>query len=429
MLLRLARPLKALICVAVMCSFMLAQDTETSAIPEKAAAKQKEVARQKAAAKRKEDAKKRAASLRKLADRLEIRPGATIADIGAGKGLDSWVFADIVGDQGRVFSVEISEEDVMKLKDAAVSRELTQVRPVLGYSDTPNLPDTSVDMAFMHYVYHHLAKPREMLRSIWQSLKPGGYYVVVDRHKGTLVDWVPRADREKKHYWLAETTFMREAREEGFEFVGFGEQEWFAKNDTFVIIMQRPSTIEQSGHDPDPMPPIDVAVLNELLHESPQSDSRIAFVALGEGRKLIAPILKKHNGEVIDIVLEEWATRKDERPQVPQGVKLTSVLTEKGDPKLSADPLDAVFFLDTYHLLFHGKVLLPALRERLTDEGRVYVLDRQADEKISHREASHRRMIAAETVEQEMSEYGFALESSSALSSGLRFLQVYRKHP
>jgi SAM-dependent methyltransferase len=65
---------------------------------------------------------------------------------------------------------------------------------------TPNLPDNSVDLAFMHCVYHHLAEPREMLRSIWQSLKPGGCYVVVDRHKGTLVDWVPSADREKKHF-------------------------------------------------------------------------------------------------------------------------------------------------------------------------------------------------------------------------------------
>ena len=64
---------------------------------------------QKKAAKRKEDAKARAASLRKLADRLEVRPGATIADIGAGNGRDTWVFAEIVGQQGRVFAEEITQ--------------------------------------------------------------------------------------------------------------------------------------------------------------------------------------------------------------------------------------------------------------------------------------------------------------------------------
>ncbi len=421
-----------MICVALLFGFAFAQDTATKAKPEKAAAKQEEATKREAAEKRKEDAKKRAESLRKLADRLEIRPGATIADIGAGKGNDSWVFADIVGTGGRVFSVEISQEDVMKLKDEAASRDLLQVRPVLGQSDTSNLPDNSVDLAFMHYVYHHLAKPREMLRSLWRSLKPGGYYIVVDRHKGTLVDWVPRAEREKKHFWLAETTFIREAREEGFEFVDFGEQEWFAKNDTFVMIMQRPTGMERSGRDPDPMPPIDARWLDnvltaDMLTKEGQADSRIAFVALGEGRRLIEPIVQKYSGEAVDIVLEEWATQKDEQPESPRGVKLTSVLTENGDPKLSAEPLSTVFFLDTYHLLFHGDVLLPALHERLTDDGRIYILDRKADQQFSHREASHRRMIAPETVEQEMSEYGFQLESSPVPPSPLRFLQVYRK--
>jgi predicted methyltransferase len=380
------------------------------------------------AAVRKKEAKARAASLRRICDRLEIRPGATVADIGAGKGLDTWVFADIVGGEGRVFAVEISEADVVKLRSDAESRELPQVQAVLGKSDTPELPANSVDLAFMHYVYHHLAKPREMLRSIWQSLKPGGYYVVVDRHKGTLVDWVPREVREKKHHWLAETTFVREAREEGFLFVDFAEKQWHDNKDTFVLIMQRPTQDVPAGRDPDPMPPIDQSVLRELLPADGGSCQRIALIALGEGRKLIKPLLSACEGEAVDIVLEEWATQKDELPDVPAGVRLRSVLTEKGDPKLGSTEFDAVYFLDTYHLLFHGDVLLPALHQRLTDDGRVFVLDRIADEEISHREASHRHMIAPETVQQEMHDYGFELESSSPLpvSSG-RFLLTFRK--
>ncbi|TWU39624.1 class I SAM-dependent methyltransferase [Novipirellula artificiosorum] len=423
MMMQLKRMLDVLVCGLLLFSLVSAQESTQKTEPEQAAAKRK------AAAKRRDDSQQRVASLHELADRLEIRPGATIADIGAGKGNDSWVFADIVGTQGGVLSVEITEDSVKKLKQEAASRDLTQVHPVLGQSDTPNLPEDSVDMAFMHYVYHHLAKPREMLRNIWHALKPGGYYVVVDRHKGTLVDWVPRADREKKHYWLAETTFVREAREVGFEFVGFGEQEWYAKDDTFVIIMQRPNDVDFRGGDPDPMPPIDGTILNDLLSTSERSQSRIAFVALGEGRRLIKPLMQKCQGEAVDIVLEEWATQKDERPEVPPGLELLSVLTEKGDPKLSSDPLDAVYFLDTYHLLFHGDVLLPSLRQHLTDEGRIYVLDRKADEELSHREASHRRSIAPETVVREMTEYGFELESSTAPSSASRFLQVFRNRP
>ena len=431
------RPLTALTCVAVLSCFAFAQDTATEIEPDKNASSQTETQKKADAAtqrqrrneKRKQEAKKRAESLRKLADRLEIRRGAAIADIGAGEGRDSWVFADIVGKKGSVFAVEITEESVVALREEVAKRELPQVRPLLGQSETPNLPENSVDMAFMHYVYHHLAKPRKMLESLWRSLKPGGYYVVVDRHKGTLVDWVPREQREEKHFWIAETTFMREAREAGFEFVDFGEREWFAKNDTFVMIMQRPIEIGQSGRDPDPMPSIDMAMREALLDVdlpalSEQADSKIAFVALGEGRELIKPIAEKYSREAVDIVLEEWATQKDERPETPVDVQLTSVLTEKGEPGLESQSLAAIYFLDTYHLLFHGDVLLPALRERLVDDGRVFILDRKSDQALSHREASHRRMIAPQSVEEEMSQYGFELDSSFA-SSSPRFLQVY----
>ena len=417
MILRFDQLFAAAVCGFLWLSAVSAQETAPQAQPKRAAAK------------RKDHSKERAASLRRLAERVELRPGATVADIGAGKGRDTWVFAEIVGKQGGVYAVEIDQNDVEKIGSVAESRGLKQVHPVLGKSDHPGLPEDSVDLAFMHYVYHHLAQPREMLRGIWKALKPGGYYVVVDRHKGTLVDWVPRAHREKKHFWVAETTFVREAREEGFRFVGFGEDEWYAKNDTFVLIMQRPTEAGQCGQDPDPLPPIDAPLAAALLAATPESWERVAFVALGEGRKLIEPVVQKCPGEAIDIVLEEWATQKDERPKVPDGVKLRSVLTEKGDPRLADEELDAVYFLDTYHLLFHGDVLLPALRERLKEDGRIFVLDRTAPEEVPHRAASHRRMIAPQTVKTEMSAFGFQLKSSTTSSSSARFLLVFGKRP
>jgi hypothetical protein len=142
---------------------------------------------------------------------------------------------------------------------------------------------------------------------------------------------------------------------------------------------------------------------------------------------LISPFLKDSPCKAVDIVLEEWATQKDERPPLPENVTMPSVLTEKGDPGLGPEPLDAVFFLDTYHLLFHGSTLLAKLRERLTDSGVVYILDRRAPETIPHREASHRRMIAPQTVKQEMTQAGFCLLRTGALPAKDRFLLVFGK--
>ncbi|MGE0755572.1 MAG: class I SAM-dependent methyltransferase, partial [Pirellulaceae bacterium] len=323
----------------------------------------------------KEDHAQREKSLKAIASHLQVGAGAVIADIGAGSGSDTWVFADIVGPMGKVVSEEIDEGKVASIKEGATQKKLTQVEAVLGTTSDPALPANSVNMAFMHFVYHHVTQPREVLRGIWKGLKPGGYLVVVDQRLGTLIDWVPRADRGPKHFWIAETTVVREAREEGFHFVEFLDAKWHAK-ESFVLVFQRPRDLEEPGSDPDVAPPVPAQAIEFLTAPGNREVRRVAFVALGEGRKLVAPVLQATRAEAIDIVLEEWATQKDERPPAVPGVNLPALLTDRGDPHLPADRLDAVYFLDTYHLLFHGPTLLKHLRERLSPTGRIYVLDR-----------------------------------------------------
>jgi ubiquinone/menaquinone biosynthesis C-methylase UbiE len=377
-------------------------------------------------ARQREDAQKQGGSLRKLAARLRIGPGSVIADIGAGSGRDTWTFAEIVGAGGRVFAEEIEEKKVNGLNKEAKERNLSQVQVVLGGAEDPNLPAGSVDMAYMNRVYHHFSKPRKMLQGIWHALKPGGRLVIVDQHLGTLQDWVPREERARKHYWIAETTVVREAREQGYHFVDYAEDLWHSKQ-PFVLIFQRPLDLDAPDRDPDQASSLPAATIQELLPPSGEHYSRVAFVALGAGRTMIGPLLDAMDCNAIDIVLEEWATQKEERPSLPAGVTLPSLLTENGDPKLDDRPLDAIYFLDTYHLLFHGHALLSQFHARLTSSGRVYVLDRQAPKPIPHREASHRRMIASETVQREMINAGFTLVEERPKPTSDRFLLIFRK--
>ena len=407
-----------LLCLLVMAIAAPPALSQPPAAPAAPAAKKKK--------RSKENPEQRAKSLRAIAKRVGVGPGSVIADIGAGNGRDTWTFADIVGESGKVYAEEIAKDKVNTIKKEAEKRKLSQVKPLLGKGTDPTLPAASVDMAFMHLVYHHVSKPREMLQGIWKALKPGGHFVIVDQRRGTLVDWVPRADRAKKHYWIAETTVVREARENGFVFVECAESCWH-KKEAFVLVLQRPDGLDAPDRDPDPMSAIPADTVQQLLPPAGKTYKRVAFVALGEGRKLIGPILKASPCAAVDIVLEEWATRKDERPALPENVTLPSVLTEKGDPKLDSEPIDAVYFLDTYHLLFHGPALLKQLRERLTDSGQVYILDREAADPIPHRLASHRRMIAPETVKQEMAEAGFALLRTAPKPTDDRFLLVFGK--
>ena len=105
------------------------------------------------------------------------------------------------------------------------------------------------------------------------------------------------------------------------------------------------------------------------------------------------------------------------------------MLTKDGDPNLPDEPIDVVFFVDSYHLLFHGKTLLAELHEKLMPTGRIYVLDRRAKKPLSRREASHRREIPPETVEQEMAEAGFRLWFRGPRLARDRFLLVFGKAP
>lgn len=368
----------------------------------------------------------RAESVRALLSFLSLDEGSVVADIGAGGGTDTWTFANIVGKKGLVFAQEISEGKVKKLEEEAHKKELSQVCPVLGRTDDPCLPSDSADLVFVHHVYHHFARPRQMLRGLWQALKPGGYLVVVDKRRGTLRDWVPREQREKKHFWTAETTVVREAREEGFAFMVCAEQCWHTKDD-FVLIFQRPRGLQRLNQDPDSFLSIPVKECAQQFLPIARPYQYPVFVALGEARKLMGPILKNSSGKALEIVLEEWATQKEERPPFPPDVSMSSVLTENGDPNLGYRPIDVVFFLDSYHLLFHAKTLLAKIHEKLMPEGCVYTLDRRAEEPLSRREASHRRMIRLETVKQEMAEAGFYLWFHGPRITTDRFLLVFGK--
>lgn len=366
----------------------------------------------------------RAPSVTGVMNYLGLGQGAVIADIGAGSGEDTWVFAQLVGSTGTVFAEEIGDGKVKSLAKEAEKRSLSQVRAVLGRADDPGLPPGAVDLACMRQVYHHVVKPREMLRGIWRALKPGGHLVVIDKNLGTLRDWVPRDVRGDKHYWIAETTVVREAREEGFVFTACVEQQCHI-SDAFVLVFQRPQDVPEPGRDPDLFLRLPLPQTVQGFRPEGRPYQRPLFVALGDARQMIPLILQHASGPGLEIVLEEWATQKDERPPLPDGLSFPSVLTEQGDPRLGPEPIDAVFFLDSYHLLFHCQTLLAKLHERLAPGGRVYVLDRESKDPLSRREASHRRRIEPAVVKQEMAAAGFVLQGELPRPAADRFLLLF----
>jgi ubiquinone/menaquinone biosynthesis C-methylase UbiE len=107
------------------------------------------------------------------------KPGMTVADIGAGTGLFTMLFANAVK-PGTVYAVDISPAFVEYIQETAKKRRVRNVIAIVGNGTDVGLPDASVDLAYLSDVYHHFEHPAEMLASIGKALKPGGRMVVID---------------------------------------------------------------------------------------------------------------------------------------------------------------------------------------------------------------------------------------------------------
>src|SRR5471032_3111689 len=111
---------------------------------------------------------------------LELQPGMTVADIGAGSGYYSWRMAEKVGPGGTVYAVDVQPEMIAILRRQMAQRGAANVKPVLGAAADPRLPAGKLDLALMVDVYHEFEYPYEMLGAIARALKPGGRVVFVE---------------------------------------------------------------------------------------------------------------------------------------------------------------------------------------------------------------------------------------------------------
>jgi ubiquinone/menaquinone biosynthesis C-methylase UbiE len=160
-----------------------------------------------------DDAREVYAKREAIAKAVGLRPGMAVADVGAGTGVFTRLFAAKVGPEGRVFAVDIAPAFLEHI--AAESKRLGQgqVRTVRGSQDATGLEPESVDVAFLCDTYHHLEHPGRVLASIRRALRPGGRLVVVDfdRRPGVSSEFV------LKHIRAGKDVFLREIAAAGFE--------------------------------------------------------------------------------------------------------------------------------------------------------------------------------------------------------------------
>lgn len=117
---------------------------------------------------------------------LGLKPGEFIADIGAGSGYFTFRLAHHVGDQGKVYAVDVSADMILHINRRIRELKVNNVVSILADADDPLLSDASVNRFFFSNSWHHIENQRKYLSLMQRMLKPGGEVVMIDFHKKDL---------------------------------------------------------------------------------------------------------------------------------------------------------------------------------------------------------------------------------------------------
>ena len=143
---------------------------------------------------------------------LQIRPGATIADLGAGSGYFTFLLAQAAGPAGKVYAVDIDNDMTELVARKAKEQGLQNVEVILAKPNDSLLPEGRIDLIFTSNTYHHIENRVAYFAALRKTLRPSGRVAVIDFDRrswfsGLLKHYTPsdfiKREMEQAGYRLA----------------------------------------------------------------------------------------------------------------------------------------------------------------------------------------------------------------------------------
>ena len=142
---------------------------------------------------------------------MALKPGEAVADVGAGTGIYTRLFAQAVGPAGTVYATDLAPKFLAYIAQNAAKDGLKNVRTIQAGDRASNLAEASVDVIFHSDVYHHFEFPMVMNADLRRALKPGGRMYVLEMEKEGGNDGHVRAPKND---------VIAEIEKSGFQLVG-----------------------------------------------------------------------------------------------------------------------------------------------------------------------------------------------------------------
>lgn len=150
----------------------------------------------------------------KVVKSLNLEPGDVIADIGAGRGYFTRLFAQAVDPGGQALGLEISSSDVESMRREAESLGLDTYKAVKVEADDPGFEPESMDIVFLCNAYHHLSNRVDYFEKVAGGLKKDGRVVIVDFYNRRMDVGPPPG------HTLARQVVIEEMQEAGYQLLG-----------------------------------------------------------------------------------------------------------------------------------------------------------------------------------------------------------------
>jgi predicted methyltransferase len=169
----------------------------------------------------------------------KLKPDMVVADIGAGTGLFTRLFAKEVGPMGKVYAVDISPKFIAHIEKTCKEASIKNVVGIVCTADSVKLPPRSIDLAFICDTYHHFEFPFKTMSSIREALRPGGQVIVIDFHRieGKSRQWV------LNHVRAGQDVVAKEIESAGFKMVG--EEKLLQEN--YFVRFKKVEASERNG--------------------------------------------------------------------------------------------------------------------------------------------------------------------------------------
>jgi len=105
---------------------------------------------------------------------VELKLGETVLDLGCGAGMDLYFYAQKVGERGKVYGLDISEDMAEKARKNMDIAGVKNAEVKIGHSDNLPFGDNFFDVVTSNGIYNLSPDKEAVMRQAFRVLKPGG---------------------------------------------------------------------------------------------------------------------------------------------------------------------------------------------------------------------------------------------------------------